>query len=118
MSNMSYCRFHNTLGDLQDCKDAIEEMAENIHNKRAYDELLPKWKAARDIEDPTEDQELDCDEMFEELDRLRDQTSPPAMAEPVSINNTSKIKTADTLFIIFSNSLIVYYLADSTPKCN
>lgn len=73
MTNMSYCRFHNTLGDLRDCRDAIEEMAESIHNKRAYDALLPKWKAACDIEDPTEDQELDCDEMFEELDRLRNQ---------------------------------------------
>lgn len=25
MSNMSYCRFENTLGDLQDCWDAIED---------------------------------------------------------------------------------------------
>jgi len=24
MSNMSYCRFHNTAMDLQDCVDAIE----------------------------------------------------------------------------------------------
>ena len=24
MSNMSYCRFHNTAQDLQDCVDAIE----------------------------------------------------------------------------------------------
>lgn len=26
MSNMSYCRFRNTLGDLDDCKDALEAM--------------------------------------------------------------------------------------------
>jgi len=25
MSNMSYCRFENTLGDLRDCREAIEE---------------------------------------------------------------------------------------------
>lgn len=25
MSNMSYCRFENTLRDLQDCVDAMEE---------------------------------------------------------------------------------------------
>lgn len=25
MSNMSYCRFQNTVRDLDDCKDAIEE---------------------------------------------------------------------------------------------
>jgi len=24
MSNMSYCRFQNTLGDLEDCRDAID----------------------------------------------------------------------------------------------
>ena len=24
MANMSYCRFHNTLEDLEDCKNALE----------------------------------------------------------------------------------------------
>ena len=27
MSNMSYCRFHNTLADLQTCKRALNEGA-------------------------------------------------------------------------------------------
>lgn len=27
MSNMSYCRFQNTLNDLRDCQDALEELA-------------------------------------------------------------------------------------------
>lgn len=26
MSNMSYCRFQNTLGDLQDCYEALGDM--------------------------------------------------------------------------------------------
>jgi hypothetical protein len=26
MSNMSYCRFQNTLGDLEDCYEALAEM--------------------------------------------------------------------------------------------
>jgi hypothetical protein len=26
MANMSYCRFHNTLSDLRDCRDALSEM--------------------------------------------------------------------------------------------
>ena len=26
MSNMSYCRFRNTLADLQDCADALYEL--------------------------------------------------------------------------------------------
>lgn len=34
MSNMSYCRFHNTLGDLQDCKDALEEYEDKLHERR------------------------------------------------------------------------------------
>lgn len=25
MANMSYCRFQNTLGDLRDCADALDE---------------------------------------------------------------------------------------------
>ena len=25
MSNMSYCRFHNTLSDLQDCLEALHD---------------------------------------------------------------------------------------------
>ncbi len=26
MSNMAYCRFQNTLADLRDCEDALDEM--------------------------------------------------------------------------------------------
>jgi len=28
MSNMSYCRFQNTVQDLRDCKEALEELEE------------------------------------------------------------------------------------------
>lgn len=27
MSNMSYCRFENTLTDLQDCEEALQELS-------------------------------------------------------------------------------------------
>ena len=42
MSNMSYCRFENTVIDLRDCKLALEEMInnpceENSLNKREED---------------------------------------------------------------------------------
>lgn len=30
MSNMSYCRFRNTLGDLRDCRDALEEIGGDL----------------------------------------------------------------------------------------
>lgn len=29
MANMSYCRFQNTLNDLRDCANALEELQEN-----------------------------------------------------------------------------------------
>ena len=30
MSNMSYCRFHNTLQALKDCSDALDEIGGNL----------------------------------------------------------------------------------------
>ena len=42
MANMSYCRFENTYGDLQDCYDAlieagsIKEVEENKCNYKRY----------------------------------------------------------------------------------
>jgi len=30
MSNMSYCRFQNTLNNLRDCADALEEIDDNL----------------------------------------------------------------------------------------
>lgn len=30
MSNMSYCRFQNTLRDLRDCAEALEEIDGNL----------------------------------------------------------------------------------------
>ena len=30
MSNMSYCRFQNTLIDLRDCADALDEIEGNL----------------------------------------------------------------------------------------
>ena len=36
MSNMSYCRFHNTLSDLQDCYEAWQEkLSEDENTARA-----------------------------------------------------------------------------------
>jgi len=38
MSNMSYCRFQNTLGDLQDCWDALQEAVEEGSTEKLSDE--------------------------------------------------------------------------------
>jgi hypothetical protein len=39
MTNMSYCRFHNTLSDLRDCEGALEEMLVSMNmSKEAREE--------------------------------------------------------------------------------
>jgi len=36
MSNMSYCRFENTLADLRDCYENLDDnLGENIYEARA-----------------------------------------------------------------------------------
>jgi hypothetical protein len=38
MSNMSYCRFENTSGDLQDCINAVGEMIEGGYDLDEYEQ--------------------------------------------------------------------------------
>lgn len=40
MSNMSYCRFQNTDGDLGDCQDALEEIVNGESRDRLSDREL------------------------------------------------------------------------------
>lgn len=45
MSNMSYCRFENTLADLEDCYEAIDDTRFNTNNlsdseRKAYEKLI------------------------------------------------------------------------------
>ena len=50
MANMSYCRFQNTSGDLQDCIDDIDErLGNNLLDE--YDEKLSheELRAMRDM---------------------------------------------------------------------
>lgn len=42
MSNMSYCRYRNTLMDLQDCEEALQEEIDNdviLEDELGSDEL-------------------------------------------------------------------------------
>lgn len=48
MANMSYCRFHNTLSDLYDCQNALEDFLENDKNVISSEE--ERHKAKRLIE--------------------------------------------------------------------
>lgn len=45
MSNMSYCRFENTYGDLQDCLEALNEQDELSESEAKYRDLLIKMCA-------------------------------------------------------------------------
>lgn len=40
MSNMSYCRFQNTLLDLQDCDQELGDMGDHLDGHNEYDEPL------------------------------------------------------------------------------
>jgi hypothetical protein len=76
MANMSYCRFHNTAGDLRDCVEAMEEQSFNGEHlsdmeisgrariielaKRIADnadQWLEDWEAARKDAKAKEDEE-------------------------------------------------------------
>jgi NTP pyrophosphatase (non-canonical NTP hydrolase) len=39
MSNMSYCRFHNTLGDLHDCLEALRDLSTGCGESLSESEL-------------------------------------------------------------------------------
>lgn len=57
MSNMSYCRFHNTLMDLQDCRDALDEMGNSSYIMKRVQQFRNSG----------------TEEDLEEASRLRDQ---------------------------------------------
>ena len=42
MSNMSYCRFENTLSDLLDCEGALHDLDYDLDGKDEHDEPLSK----------------------------------------------------------------------------
>lgn len=74
MANMSYCRFHNTRLDLEDCLDAInneERLSEEEARagRHLFDDFLSFCKERGIIEDF--DQE-EIDTMFSRLERKED----------------------------------------------
>lgn len=74
MPNMSYCRFHNTLLDLQDCHNAIMEMIEATGDCEADCETLSRDElraaqelaatAVRFLETLSEYTGRDCEDIF------------------------------------------------------
>lgn len=70
MANMSYCRFHNTLTDLYDCQNALEDFINNDENVISSSEERRKAKmlikVCREIADNFEESDIDRQaEMFE-----------------------------------------------------
>ena len=63
MANMSYCRFHNTLSDLYDCVNALEDFLDNDENVISSEEERRKAKklieACHDIADRWEPEDID-----------------------------------------------------------
>lgn len=73
MANMSYCRFHNTLADLYDCKNALEDFINNDENVISSDDERRKAKrlieVCKEIADNFEESDIDRQaEMFEKED--------------------------------------------------
>ncbi len=72
MSNMSYCRWQNTVSDLQDCAENIYDTDLSDKERRARIRLL---KLAWDmVSDFVEDGELDV-EMLEDLQPVEEERS-------------------------------------------
>lgn len=47
--NMSYCRFHNTLSDLNDCESALNDFVNNDENSISSEEERSKAKQLIDL---------------------------------------------------------------------
>lgn len=57
MANMSYCRFNNTLSDLEDCREALENQnISSLTEKRKAKRLL---KVCREIADNFDEDYID-----------------------------------------------------------
>lgn len=66
MSNMSYCRFRNTLSDLRDCEDAMSEDQDgeelSVEEKQARKSLIKLCqKIVLDYSDPKDIESLKQD---------------------------------------------------------
>jgi len=59
MSNMSYCRFRNTVNDLWDCKDALLDEISDDDERLARKRLV---KVCREIVEEWDDNEMEGDD--------------------------------------------------------
>ena len=73
MSNMSYCRFENTVSDLEECKEVLEE--QGLTGTNNYGEMLSttEYQAAKQMIEAAREiaeqfQDVDLDEMDTEYE--------------------------------------------------
>ncbi len=58
MMNMSYCRFQNTLEDLRDCQENLDDRDLSPEEKRARKQLIDIcWRIAQDYSNEDDDSE-------------------------------------------------------------
>lgn len=62
MANMGYCRFENTLGDLEDCEEHMDDALGGIEYKARQDmiELCGRVHAAYKNEEFKDHTDCDC----------------------------------------------------------
>jgi len=65
MSNMSYCRFENTLEDLRDCRDNLTDPELSKEEFKARKKLI---KVCREIVEDAETEDLEAEEYKEPTD--------------------------------------------------
>lgn len=71
MSNMSYCRFENTAGDLADCVDALEELLRGEGEPLSDDELMAAKRLVKRCMDVAMLIEETTGEAYEDLDAAK-----------------------------------------------
>lgn len=64
MANMSYCRFHNTVNDLEDCRDALA--SGDISSKTEKNSAKVLIALCREIADNYDDDYVDVIRIEEE----------------------------------------------------
>ena len=49
MANMSYCRFRNTLGDLRDCREHVDDELSSGERDAFIELIRNTWAPAEDV---------------------------------------------------------------------
>lgn len=73
MSNMSYCRFRNTLSDLRDCQEALSEMEDQMEIRERIERAKCELSGLEDQEEELTEEEQDTvDDLEDQIQRDTD----------------------------------------------